>query len=127
MPNRTVLIAEDFADFRARLIALLEPLDLDCIAVSNGHRAIEVIRDQDQTLHLLVTDLDMPVHTGWDVIDAARSHRGPELPVIMQTGEGKYPYVIDKAAGYGITLIDKTDVPSLLVPAVRDALGLLGE
>lgn len=120
----TVLIAEDYADFRARLVALLEPLPLTCIPASNGRAAINVLSDVSRELHLLITDLDMPVHTGWEVIDAARRYRGRDLPVIMQTGEAKNAYVMRKAEDYGISLIAKTDVPALLVPAVREALGL---
>jgi CheY-like chemotaxis protein len=74
-------------------------------------------------LDLLITDMDMPVHTGWDVIEAAQGHR-PHLPIIMQTGEAKYSYVRRKASEYGVVLIDKRDVPALLVPAVRQALSL---
>ena len=40
----TVLIAEDYPDFRARLLALLEPLALNCVPVANGRQAIEVLR-----------------------------------------------------------------------------------
>ena len=119
-----VLVAEDYPDFRARLLALLQPLALDCIAVANGHQAIETLRDRSRELHLLITDLDMPVHTGWEVIEAARQHRGEALPVIMQTGEAKYPYVRRKAEELGIVLIAKTDVETHLVPAVRQALNL---
>ena len=120
----TALIAEDYPDFRARLLALLEPLALTCIPVGNGRQAIEVLADLSQELHLLITDMDMPVHTGWEVIDAAREHRGNALPIVMQTGEAKYTYVRQRAAEYGIVLIDKTDVNEALVPAVRQALGL---
>jgi CheY-like chemotaxis protein len=119
-----VLIAEDYTDFRARLIALLEPLGLECIAAANGRQAIEVVRDLAQTLHLVITDMDMPVHTGWEVIQATREHRGSELPIIMQTGEAKYTYVRRRAAEFGIPLIDKIDIDELLVPAVRLALSL---
>jgi CheY-like chemotaxis protein len=120
----SVLIAEDFADFRRRLLALLEPLDLACTAVGNGRQAIEVLGDLSRDLHLLITDMDMPVHTGWEVIEAAREHRGPELPIIMQTGEARYSFVRKRAAEYGIVLIDKLDIDERLVPAVREALGL---
>ena len=120
----SVLIAEDYPDFRARLLALLEPLPLSCIPVRNGREAIEVLGDTSRELHLLVTDMDMPVHTGWEVIDAAREHRGLALPVIMRTGEAKYTYVRRRAEELAIVLIDKTDVDALLVPAVREALGL---
>jgi hypothetical protein len=125
MPDTfTVLIAEDYPDFRARILALIEPLALTCIAVANGREAIEVLRDRSQELHLLITDMDMPVHTGWEVIEAAREHRGEALPIIMQTGEGKYSYVRRRAEELGIVLIDKPDVDALLIPAVRAALDL---
>ena len=120
----TVLIAEDYPEFRARILALMEPLALTCIAVTNGREAIEVLRDRGQELHLLITDMDMPVHTGWEVIAAAREHRGEALPIIMQTGEGKYRYVRRRAEELGIVLIDKPDVDALLVPTVCDALDL---
>ena len=118
-----VLIAEDYPEFRAGLLALLEPLNLNCIPVSNGRLAIEVLRDASQSLDLLITDMDMPVNTGWDVIGASRKHRA-ELPIIMQTGEARYTYVKRRAEEFGIVLIDKVDVDSLLLPVVRDALGL---
>ncbi len=120
----TVLVAEDYPDFRARLLGLLEPLDLSCIPVGNGRQAIEVLRDGSQELHLVITDMDMPVSTGWDVIEATREHRGADLPIIMQTGEAKYTYVRRRAQELGIVLIDKTDVDDHLVPAVRKALRL---
>lgn len=120
----SVLIAEDYPDFRAWLLALLEPFDLNCIPVQNGRLAIEVLKDLSQDLHLLITDMDMPVNTGWDVIAAAREHRGPELPIIMQTGEAAYSYVQKRAAEFEIPLIDKVDIEIQLAPAVRQALGL---
>ncbi len=125
MPDAlAVLIAEDYPDFRARILALIEPLALTCIAVANGREAIEVLRDRSQEVHLLITDMDMPVHTGWEVIEAAREHRGEALPIIMQTGEAKYRYVRRRAEELGIVLIDKPDVDALLIPAVRAALDL---
>ena len=121
---RSVLIAEDYPDFRAKLLAILKPLELQCTAVENGRQAIDVVRDLAQTLHLVITDMDMPVHTGWEVIHATREHRGEELPIIMQTGEARYTYVRRRAAELDIVLLDKTDVDELLLAAVRKALRL---
>lgn len=121
-----ILIAEDYTDFRARLLALLEPLGLICIPAANGRQAIEVVRDPARTLHLVITDMDMPVHTGWEVIQATREHRGSDLPIIMQTGEAKYTYVRRRATELDIVLIAKTDIDELLLPAVRQALSLDG-
>jgi CheY-like chemotaxis protein len=120
----TVLVAEDYSDFRARILALLEPLDVACVPAKNGREAIEVVRDLSRELHLLITDMDMPVHTGWEVIAAVREHRGVDLPIIMQTGEANYSYVRRRANEFGIVLIDKKEIDELLVPAVRQALGI---
>lgn len=120
----SVLIAEDFPEFRQRILFLLQPLDLVCIPVANGRLAIEVLRDPSQELHLLITDMDMPVHTGWEVIEAARMHRGADLPIIMQTGEAKYSYVRRRAEEFGIVLLDKQEIGERLAHAVREALGL---
>jgi CheY-like chemotaxis protein len=119
----SVLIAEDYPEFRAGILALLEPLALNCVPVSNGKLAIDVLSDPAQELDLLITDMDMPVNTGWDVIEACREHR-PDLPIIMQTGEARYTYVKRRAEEFDIVLIDKVDVDALLAGAVRDALGL---
>lgn len=120
----SVLVAEDYSDFRRGLLALLEPLGLACIPARNGQDAIDVLQDLSQVLDLVITDLDMPVKIGWHVVDAAREYRGEELPIIMQTGEATYPYVIRRASELRIELIHKPDVPVRLVPAVRQALGL---
>ena len=103
---------------------MLKPLALNCIPVEDGRQAIEVLRDLSRELHLVITDMRMPVGTGWEVIEAAREHRGESLPVIMQTGEAKYSDVQRRAEAFGITPIDKADLHELLIPAVREALRL---
>ncbi len=123
-PRFSALLAEDYPDFRGRLLALLGDLPVDWIAVGDGRAAIEIVQDPSVPLHLLVTDLDMPFRTGWEVIDAFRIHRGAHLPVIMQTGEARYADVRKRAERLGVVLIDKMDVPLRLPAAVRQALGL---
>jgi CheY-like chemotaxis protein len=120
----SVLVAEDDPQFRAGLLALLKPLALSCIPVENGRQAIEVLRDLSRELGLVITDMRMPVGSGWDVIKAAREHRGESLPIIMQSGEAKYSDVRLRAEGSGIILMDKAEVRERLVPAVREALRL---
>lgn len=122
--NSCVLVAEDNVDYREQIIAMLEPLALSCIPAVNGKLAIDVLEDRSKELVLLVTDLEMPEQSGWDVIRAARQHRDEALPIIMQTGQAQYAHVWRRAQELDIVLIDKLDVPALLVPAVRDALGI---
>jgi CheY-like chemotaxis protein len=107
-----------------RLIALLEPAGLNIAQATNGADAIDYVCETSNPLHLLVTDLDMPRRTGWQVIEAVRRHRGPDLPIIMQTGEASYPWVKVKAHELGIILIDKLEIEVKLLPAVLTALRL---
>jgi len=119
-----VLLAEDFPDFMERLLGLLSPIGLNIASATNGADAIDYVRDLANPLHLLITDLDMPKRTGWHVIEEVRKHRGPDVPIIMQTGEATYPWVKVQAKELGIVLIHKPEIDVLLVPAVRRALTL---
>lgn len=123
-PPFRVLVAEDFADFRARLRELFGSLPLELVEAPDGQAAIDIVRDLSSPLHLLITDLDMPRRTGWEVIDACRSHRGLDVPVILQTGEARYADVRRRAEALGIVLVDKLDVPTRLPAAVCAALGI---
>lgn len=118
----SVLVAEDDPQFRAGIVTLLKQLGLNCIPVENGRQAIDVLRDLSRAVHLVITDMRMPVGSGWEVIEAAREYRGASLPVIMQTGEAQYTDVQSRADALGIAPMDKADVPRCLVPAVREVL-----
>jgi CheY-like chemotaxis protein len=106
-----------------RIIQLLSGLSLSFMEAADGAEAIDFIQDPARAIDLLITDLDMPKRTGWHVIEALREHR-EGIPIIMQTGEAKYPWVQSKAAELDIVLIDKIHVDIRLQQAVKDALKL---
>ena len=66
----------------------------------------------------------MPRRTGWHVIEALQLHRGGGVPVIIQSGDARYPEVQAQAAALGIPLIDKVHVDTRLIAAVVQALSL---
>jgi CheY-like chemotaxis protein len=117
-----VLVAEDMYAFRATIIRMLEPLGLACVGVEDGLAGAELLEDLSQTFHLAITDFRMPRGSGFRLAEAAREHRGPAFPVIMQTAESQYPDVYRRAEELAIRLIAKDDIERLLVPAVREAL-----
>jgi CheY-like chemotaxis protein len=124
MPSFTALVAEDNLGYRELIIGMLEELRVESIAAVNGREAIEVVRDVSRELHLLVTDMEMPHNTGWDVIAAFREHRGESLPIIMQTGQTQFSYVVHRARELDIVLIDKIELHTRFEAEVREALGL---
>lgn len=126
MPSRAyrVLVADDVYSFRATIVRLLEPLGLTCVPAEDGLAGAELLADLSQPFHLAVTDFRMPRGSGWRIVEAARAHRGPAFPVIMQTAESQYPDVYERARELSVRLIAKDDLLSHLVPAVREALRL---
>lgn len=119
-----ILLAEDIEAYMNRIMALFTHLPLEVIPAADGQHAIDYIVDVSRRLDLLVTDLDMPRRTGWQVIEALREHRGEAVPVIMQTGEASYPWVQAQAQALGVVLIDKAHVDIGLVRTVCQVLNL---
>jgi CheY-like chemotaxis protein len=117
-----VLLAEDSPEYTKQILNLLSPLGLNIVCARDGREAVERLADTSYSIDLLVTDLDMPYQTGWDVIDAARRIHGDLIPIIMQTGEADYPRVQMKAGELGIVLIDKEALRYELLPAVSRAV-----
>jgi CheY-like chemotaxis protein len=119
-----VLLAEDLPAYLERIVGLFTDLEINLITANDGQEAIEYIQDLGRPLDLLITDLDMPRRTGWHVIEALRVHRGEDVPVIIQSGDARYPEVQSKAAALGIVLIDKIHVDIRLIAATAQALRL---
>lgn len=117
-----ILLAEDSRDYMLQIVALFRDMAIQLTWAANGQLAIEHVADEARPLDLLITDLDMPYRTGWDVIEATRLYRGPQVPIIMQTGEADFPTVQRRARELGIVLIDKEALRYELVQAALQAL-----
>ena len=81
----TVLIADDEANLRKVLRALLEREGYKAVGVSDGPAALEAI--QAGGVDILITDLRMPTMTGLDLLQAVKTF-DPALPVILITAHG---------------------------------------
>ena len=64
MPDRTVLVAEDFDDTRAFIRMLLEMKGCRVLEAVNGKEAVEAASSHHSELDLILMDLRMPVMTG---------------------------------------------------------------
>lgn len=81
-----VLVVDDDIDNREALVTLLETEGYFASAAENGARALEVLQsglDPD----LILTDLVMPVMSGWELCDALKNSPGwRSIPVIVLCG-----------------------------------------
>ncbi|WP_243384131.1 response regulator [Geothrix alkalitolerans] len=89
-PGRTLLVVEDDRATLSLYRAGLKGLQgFRILAASNGQEALEVLRQE--AVHVLVTDLDMPVMDGFNLITKV-GRLYPQIPVIVMTGldEGQH-------------------------------------
>lgn len=119
---RRALIAEDTYAWRYAIVELLEGAGFHCVAVEDGEAAALLLADPAHAFDIAITDFRMPRGSGWRVIEAARAHRGPAFPVIMQTAESQYSDVHARAAELSVPVIAKDHLLRTLLAAVERAL-----
>ncbi len=79
--KRTILVADDKAANRSVLTNLLEPLGFIVEAMEDGKKLVE--RAQELKPDLVLTDLIMPVMTGFEAVNAIRQiDEFKDLPII---------------------------------------------
>jgi len=87
--QRHILIVEDAETTATTLeIALMSIPDVRVVRVGNGQRAIEYLsRSDGQPVHAVITDLEMPLLDGFELIRRLREHRQFELlPIVVVSG-----------------------------------------
>ena len=74
MPDRTVLVVEDYDDTRAFIRMLLEMKGCQVIEAVNGREAVEAASAHCSEIDLILMDLRMPVMTGVEATRHIREH-----------------------------------------------------
>lgn len=76
-----ILVVEDHADQRSLLRDALEHYGYQCDTAEHGAAALEKL--EETPFSLILTDLEMPVMNGLQLIDALPAHVNGLLPVIL--------------------------------------------
>jgi len=86
MGGETVLLAEDDPDLRDVLQDALEHAGYEVIPASHGKQAIEYLSAAERPPDLVVTDLMMPLASGWEVLAFISADRVlARTPVVVLT------------------------------------------
>ncbi len=87
MGSATILIAEDDPVFRRVIAFALQSAGFECQMASDGQEAWNIL--QETHVDLLVTDHEMPVLSGIELIEALRcNHLFDYLPIVLSTAKG---------------------------------------
>jgi PAS domain S-box-containing protein len=96
-----LLLVEDDPEILNLLRDMLRFKGHRVVAVNDGEKALELI--DSSNFDLVLTDLGMPVVSGWEIARRAKE-KNPKLPVVMITGWGAQ-YEDAELAGRGVDLM----------------------
>jgi two-component system, cell cycle sensor histidine kinase and response regulator CckA len=86
--TKTVLVVDDERALRLMTSEILERNGYAVLAAADGDVALEVSRDHDGAIDVLLTDVVMPRMQGTELADAIRLQR-PEIAIVYMTGYAK--------------------------------------
>jgi CheY-like chemotaxis protein len=118
-PTKTLLVVEDDRATLSLYRAGLKGLQgFKIIMAENGGQALEMLRQEP--VHVLVTDLNMPVMDGFNLI-AKVSRFYPQVPIIVMTGLDESQHLNTPLQLGAIRILSKPPRLSLLMDAIRTA------
>lgn len=103
LEGRRILLADDEDVIRETIRDVLTGYGCQVDTASDGAAAMELIKQQ--SYDLVLSDIKMPVHSGYEVFAAAKA-ANPETPVILTTGFGYDPnHCIVRARREGLSAV----------------------
>jgi PAS domain S-box-containing protein len=124
--NETILIVEDEPDVRRLARETLERLGYDVLHAADGYEALRIIEQHPDPVHLLLTDVIMPLMNGPELAKRVKSARS-EITVLYMSG-----YTDDTLAFHGlaqpdVNFIQKPFTPGTLAEKLRNVLSENGQ
>ena len=120
---KTILIVDDSSSLRTVVKIALQRAGYDVLEAGDGVEGLAKL-DQQQKVHLIVSDVNMPNMDGITFVQKVKQHpRHKFAPVVMLTTEG-HPQLIQQARDHGAKgWIVKPFDPALLLKAAERLAG----
>jgi len=112
-----ILVVEDDAIVRMLIVDVLEELEFSVLEADGSEQALEQLKDLNQRIDLMMTDVGLPIMDGRELANQARALR-PALPVLFASG-----YADNIEVPQGMHLIGKPFSIDQLRDKVRSILG----
>ncbi|WP_448090367.1 response regulator [Pseudomonas azerbaijanoccidentalis] len=113
----TILVVEDDDIVRMLIVDVLEELEFKVLEADGSEQALEILKELDRHIDLMMTDVGLPGMDGRELADKARALR-PALPIMFASGYAENIDVPD-----GMHLIGKPFSIDQLRDKVKGILG----
>ena len=114
----TVLVVDDEEDLRDIMRRMLERRGFDTLVAGDSEQAIEVCRDHQGEIDVLITDLGLPGASGGELSRSAIELR-PQMGVVYISGLPKDIAVTKGLISEDSLLVKKPFTSDLLIEALR--------
>jgi PAS domain S-box-containing protein len=118
--SATVLVADDDDDLRRLMVQVLSRNGYQVLVAESGERALDVARDFDGAIDLLVSDVEMSELTGPELA-ASLQRVNPALRILLTSGTAEATVLRDLIPGTS-AFLPKPFRPSALIDQVHDLL-----
>ncbi len=115
----TILIVDDEPNYLIVLSELLKEENFEIFTADNGESALKIIQETD--LDLLITDMQMPIMNGMDLLKATKNFNS-DLPVIMITAYGEIEKAVAAMQAGAFNYLSKPFKNDELLVNVRKAI-----
>ncbi len=119
--DETVLLVEDEQSVREFIGTILEDHGYAVLKASNGSEALSVVGKYDGPIHLLLTDIVMPVMGGQQLSEILKASR-PEIKVLYTSGYTDDSIIRQGIADFKTAFLQKPFTASPLIRKVREVL-----
>jgi len=120
-----LLIVDDSKTIRKRVNQIVSVLDVDILEAENGQEALNVLKEHDGNIDLILLDWEMPIMNGSEflkIIKADKSYRS--IPVIMLSAVSEKEKIIEAIRAGAKQYITKPFSGEDLQVKIVQALGL---
>jgi two-component system cell cycle sensor histidine kinase/response regulator CckA len=119
--GETVLVIEDETDLRDMIVRALRRREYQVLEARTGEEALELARNNDDRIHLLITDIVMPGMRGTEVAQQLASVF-PDLKILYMSGYTDNAMFHQKLLEAGTLFLQKPFTVGVLEETVQNAL-----
>lgn len=119
--TETLLIVEDEALVRDMTRLILEQVGFTVLVVPDGDEALKLIEENQQPIHLMLTDVVMPGMSGRQLADKVKMLR-PSIRILFMSGYTDDAIVHHGVLEEGTPFLEKPFTPVGLIRKVREVL-----
>jgi two-component system cell cycle sensor histidine kinase/response regulator CckA len=116
--RETILVVDDNETILKCVVAVLERANFQVLSADNGANAIEVAKETEGRIDLLLSDVDMPLMSGPYLGETLKKNR-PDLHVMLMSGGVDGNLLV---LNYGWAFIQKPFVAAKLVQMILNVL-----